>query len=47
MFSNTIKTDDKVEIIAYEMKFSTEEIAAKLGMEKEDVEKIIDESRSV
>jgi predicted transposase YdaD len=33
----------KIKVYAYEMNLSAEEIAAKLGMEKEDVEKIINE----
>jgi hypothetical protein len=34
----------KIKVYAYEMNLSAEEIAAKLGMEKEDVEKIINEA---
>jgi hypothetical protein len=34
----------KIKVYAYEMNLSAEEIAAKLGMKKEDVEKIIDEN---
>jgi predicted transposase YdaD len=34
----------KIKVYAYEMNLSAEEIAAKLGMEKEDVEEIINEN---
>jgi predicted transposase YdaD len=34
----------KIKVYAHEMNLSAEEIAAKLGMEKEDVEKIINEA---
>jgi hypothetical protein len=37
----------KIKVYAYEMNLSAEEIAAKLGMEKEDVAKIIEEGQSV
>jgi hypothetical protein len=37
------ETRGKIKVYAYEMNLSAEEIAAKLGMEKEDVEKIINE----
>jgi predicted transposase YdaD len=37
----------KIKVYAYEMNLSAEEIAVKLGMEKEDVAKIIDEGQLV
>jgi hypothetical protein len=37
----------KIKVYAYEMNLSAEEIAAKLGMKKEDVERIIDEGQSL